>query len=88
MMTSNLSHGWLGHSGGAWRYPRLKVAVLQIRKLNMQLRPLGPLSDNRFWQFGGAMVVPWWSRWWCRGGAVVVPFVVRLWIYFHLWYGL
>jgi hypothetical protein len=58
----------------------------------MQLRPLGPLSDNRFWQFGGAMVVPWWSRWWCRGGAaggaVVVPFVVRLWIYFHLWYGL
>jgi hypothetical protein len=52
----------------------------------MQLRPLGPLSDNRFWQFGGAvggaMVVPWW----CRGGAVVVPFVVPFMIYFRLWY--
>jgi hypothetical protein len=50
----------------------------------MQLRPLGPLSDNRFWQFGGAvggaMVVPLEGH----GGAVCVPFM----IYFRLWHRL
>jgi hypothetical protein len=61
-----------------------KSPYCKIRKLNMQLRPLGPLSDNRFWQFGGAvggaMVVPLEGH----GGAVCVPFM----IYFRLWHRL
>jgi hypothetical protein len=41
----------------------------------MQLRPLGPISNNRFWKFGDAV-----------GGAMVVPFTVPFMIYFRLWH--
>jgi hypothetical protein len=50
----------------------------------MQLRPLGPLSDNHFWQFGGAVGGAMVGRWWCRGGAVccavydLFPFAVSV----------